>query len=94
MIYLNVWLKVKDEANVERVRALLHEAATLSKQEPGCERFEVYHSNNDTSCFLLHEHWQSQAALEVHRTGKAYTTVYQPHIMPLVDREGHPSQLI
>ena len=91
MLYLNIWLTVKDPANVDEVRGLLAEQARLSRQEPGCERFEVYQSNNDPVRFLLTERWQSQAALDTHRTALAYTTVYQPQVLPLVNREPHPS---
>lgn len=94
MIYLNVLLKVKDPADVAKVRELLTEQGRLSRQEPGCARFEVYHSNSDLSRFIINEHWDSQAALDVHRTAQAYTQIYQPKVLPLVEREGHPSQLL
>jgi quinol monooxygenase YgiN len=94
MIYLNVWLKVKDAADVDRVRGLLIEQARLSRQEPGCVRFEVYQSQNDAATFMLNEHWESQASVDAHRKAHAYTTVYQPQVLPLVDRQGHPSNLV
>ena len=94
MLYLNIWITVKEAANVDQVRKLLAEQARLSRQEPGCERFEVYQSNNDPVRFLLTERWESQAALDVHRTAHAYTTVYQPQVLPLVNREPHPSSLV
>ncbi|HKD37280.1 MAG TPA: putative quinol monooxygenase [Pirellulales bacterium] len=94
MIYLNVLLTVKDRGNVDRIRGLLAEAAGLSRQEPGCVRFEVYQSQNDSAKFLLTERWESQADLDRHRTAKAYTTIYQPQVMPLVERDGHPSNLV
>jgi quinol monooxygenase YgiN len=89
-IYLNIWLTVKNKDEVARVSQLLAKAARLSRTEPGCQRFEVYQSQHDPSRFLLHEHWESQAALDAHRTAEAYTTIYQPHVLPLVEREGHP----
>ena len=94
MLYLNIWLTVKDPADVEKVRDLLAEQGRLSRQEPGCIRFEVYQSSNDPTRFLLTERWESQAALDVHRTAQAYTTVYQPQVLPLVNREPHPSTLV
>jgi quinol monooxygenase YgiN len=94
MIYLNVLLKVKDPANVETVQGLLIQQGRLSRQEPGCVRFEVYQSNNDPTRFFLNEYWENQAALEVHRTAQAYTQIYFPKVIPLVDREGHPCQLL
>lgn len=94
MIYLNVLLKVKDAANVPLIRELLIQQGQHSRQEPGCARFEVYQSSNDPTRFFLNERWETQAALDVHRTAFAYTQIYQPKVIPLVDREGHPSQLL
>ena len=94
MIYLNVVLTVKDPANVAKVRELLIEQGRLSRQEPGCLRFEVYQSQADVKRFFLNEHWQSQTAVDAHRKAHAYTTVYQPQVLPLVEREGHPSDLV
>ena len=51
------------------VRELLAEQARLSRAEPGCVRFEVYQSQPDATRFLLCEHWESAAALDVHRNG-------------------------
>lgn len=89
MHYLNVWLTVKDPADVDSIRKLLAEQQRLSRLEPGCVLFEVFHSQTDPRKFLLHEHWESKEALDVHRTAHAYQTVYQPHVIPKVDREPH-----
>ena len=94
MLYLNIWLTVKDPADVQKVSELLAEQGRLSRQEPGCARFEVYQSSNAPTRFLLTERWESQAAVDAHRTAKAYTTVYQPQVLPLVNREPHPSKLV
>jgi len=94
MFYLNVILTVKDRKDVETVKNLLAEACRQSRSEPGCARFEVYHSTADETKFLLNEHWESQAAIDGHRQGHAYTQIYQPKVLPLVSREGHPSQLL
>ena len=94
MLYLNVLLTVKDRADVDTVRKLLIEAGKHSRQEPGCARFEVYHSTADDTKFLLNEHWESQDAIDGHRKGHAYTQIYQPKVLPLVTREGHPSNLL
>lgn len=94
MIYLNILLQVKDPADVEKVKSLLSEQGRLSREEPGCMRFEVYHSANDPTMFILNEWWDSQPHLDDHRKAKAYTTVYQPHVIPLVNRTPHPSTLI
>jgi len=94
MICLNVLLTVKDPADVPRVRDLLTEAMRRSRAEPGCLRFDVYHSSAEPRRFTLVEHWADQAAIDAHRLADAYTGIYKPQVMPLVDREGHPSTLL
>lgn len=94
MLHLNVLLTVKDRKDVETVKGLLMEAAKHSRKEAGCARFEVYHSTADDTKFLLNEHWESQEAIDGHRKGHAYTQIYQPQVLPLVTREGHPCQLL
>ena len=94
MIYINVVLTVKDPNDVAEIQGLLAEQGRLSRQEPGCMRFEVYHSQTDSRVFLLNEHWSDQAAIDAHRKATAYTTIYQPKVLPRVDRVPHPATLI
>ncbi len=94
MICVNIILTVKNAADVEEIRGLLAEQGQLSRAEPGCLRFEVYHSQNDPRTFILNERWADAAALDVHRTAKAYTEIYQPQVLPKVDRVPHPSTLV
>lgn len=94
MIYVNIVLTVKDAGDVKEIRGLLGEQGRLSRAEPGCRRFEVYHSQNDPKVFLLSEHWESQEALDMHRKAKAYTEIYQPKVLPRVERTPHPSVLV
>ena len=94
MICLNVLLLVRDAAQVSKVRDLLREAGRSSRTEPGCLRFEVYHSQAEPRRFVLCEHWASAAALDAHRRARAFTEIYTPQVLPLVEREPHPSDLI
>lgn len=94
MIYINVVLQVKDPADIETIKGHLAEQGRLSRAEPGCVRFEVYQSNNEPATFILNEHWASQAAVDEHRKAHAYTQIYQPHVLPRVNRTPHPSTLI
>lgn len=94
MIYANIWLTVKDPADVAEISELLREQCRLSREEPGCERFEVYQSKNEPRTFLLVERWASAAHLDAHRLAKAYTTVYAPKVLPRVDRVAHPCELL
>ena len=94
MICLTILLTAKNEADVPRLRDLLAEAMRSSRAEPGCLRFDVYHSTAEPRRFTLVEHWADQAAVDAHRLAAAYTTIYKPQVTPLVDREGHPATLL
>ena len=94
MYYLNVILTVKDPADVPEIRRLLAEQQRLSREEPGCVRFEVYHSESEPRKFVLNEHWEAKRDWEVHRTAKAVTEIYLPLVIPRVDREAHVCQLL
>jgi quinol monooxygenase YgiN len=94
MICLNILLTVKDVADVTTVRELLTAAMRKSRTEPGCLRFDVYHSTAEPRRFTLVEHWADQTAIDAHRLAEAYSTIYKPQVLPLVDREGHPATLL
>jgi quinol monooxygenase YgiN len=94
MIYANVLLTANDEKDVHAIRDHLREQGRLSRAEPGCLRFEVYHSQSDPKVFLLIERWETSESLDVHRTAKAYTEIYKPRVIPKVTRSPHPSQLV
>ena len=94
MICLTVLLTAKNPADVPTIRELLAQAMRKSRAEPGCLRFDVYHSSAEPRRFTLVEHWENQDSLDQHRLAEAYTQIYKPHVMPLVDREGHPGTLL
>lgn len=89
MIYNNVLLTVRDESNVAEVRELMVEQGRLSREEPGCLRFDVFHSRTDPRVFILIEQWESESHLEAHREARACTEIYKPKVLPLVDRVPH-----
>ena len=78
MFAINVILTVKDDANVSEVGQLLTEAGQLSREEPGCQTFEVCYSQNDSRIYMLIERWDSKEAWEIHKTAQAFTEIYQP----------------
>lgn len=94
MFHINVLLTVKDTQNVASIESLLGEAAGLSREEPGCVRFEVYHSESDPAVFLLCEWWESEEAWKVHKEQRAVQEIYLPKVLPLVDRTPHISKLV
>ena len=89
MIDLTVVLAAKDINCVQKLRELLARQVNLSRQEPGCVRFEAYESQTVPGSFILIERWESQMALDIHRTAEGFTTVYAPQVLPLVDRVAH-----
>ena len=80
MIYNNILLTVKNEADIENVRELLIEQVPLSRE--------------DRSLFILIEQWESQELLEAHRQAKSCQEVYIPKVLPLVERVPHPSDKV
>jgi quinol monooxygenase YgiN len=94
MICMNIVLTVKEERDIETVRDLLAQAMRKSRDESGCERFDVYHSQSEANRFTMVEHWSSQEALDAHRQAEAYTTIYKPQVIPLVERVGYPVTLL
>lgn len=89
MTTIHVSLTVRNQPDIDQVARLLAEHAKRSRSEPGCLRFELYHSNLDPHQFFILEAWESQAALDVHREAEAFTTIYAPQVLPLVDRAAH-----
>ena len=63
------------------------------KSRAACDLKSINHKTTQRNFFSPND-WESQADLDRHRTAKAYTTIYQPQVMPLVEREGHPSELV
>jgi quinol monooxygenase YgiN len=94
MIPMIIVLTAKNEADVPELEKLLKQQSAESLKEPGCERFEVYHSTNDAKVFILCEHWADQPSIDAHRQANAYKTIYQPKVLPLVERVPHVSKLI
>ena len=89
MFRINVVLNVNQAEDIDTVKKLLSQAAALSREEKGCERFEVYHSESDPATFLLCEWWASEQDWKDHRNEKAFQEIYQPQVMPKVTRTPH-----
>ncbi|WP_437188482.1 putative quinol monooxygenase [Planctomicrobium sp. SH668] len=94
MVAVNVILTVKNEEDIQKVGELLRECGRKSRTEPGCRMYEVCHSQNDRRVYLLIERWESQEALDVHRTAEGYLTIYKPQVLPLVDRVPHIADVL
>ena len=94
MIYLQLWIHVTSPDDVPLIAGHLARCITLSRQEDGCVKYEVYHSQRDRQRFLIVEHWTNQQTWDNHRTGRAFLEIYQPEIMPRVTREPHVCDLM
>ena len=94
MFATNVILTVKNSADIEKVGELLRRLGQLSRAESGCRVYEVCHSQSDPNVFLLIERWETRESWEIHRQAEPYLTIYQPQILPLVDRVPHPSDIL
>lgn len=94
MIDITVVLTAKDPANIPELRDHLATHVNLSRAEPGCIRFEAYESKSVSGTFILIERWESESALELHRTALGFTTIYGPRVLPLVDRVPHICQVL
>lgn len=94
MIYNNVLLTAKATADIGLLSELLQEQARRSRLEPGCERFEVYHSDSEPGTFILIEQWQDEAALDAHRAADAFVNLYLPEVVPRVERTPHLCTLL
>ena len=89
MVDLVVILTAKDIGDLPKLRELMATQVHLSREEPGCVRFEAFESQTAPGTFIVVERWASQAALDQHRQARAITTVYIPQILPLVERTLH-----
>jgi len=94
MFATNVILTVKNEADIVQVGEFLRRCGQLSREETGCLLYDVCHSQTDPRVYMLIERWETKASWEVHRTAEAYTTIYQPKVIPLVDRTAHVSDIL
>jgi quinol monooxygenase YgiN len=94
MFCINVVLTAKNEADVGKLATLLTECGRLSRQEPGCVRYEVCHSKGSPRVFMLCERWASEQAWQEHRNARAFLEIYQPQVIPLVERVPHISDIL
>lgn len=94
MFYLNVWLTVQDPKDIPAVADALKRTGAKSRTEPGCERWEAYHSQETPTQFLLVEWWTTKEDWEKHREGEAVQQIYLKEVIPLVNRQAHPSELL
>ena len=94
MVYTNVILNLKNIDDAKKVSGMLTTLAEMSRDEPGCDRFEVYHSQSAARIFMLVERWLTQELLDDHRKADSFAVFYMDNVIPLVERVPHPCTLI
>jgi quinol monooxygenase YgiN len=94
MVYLNVVLTVKAEADISFVRSTMTELGALARRDAGCVRFEVYHSQSHANTFFLVEQWEDEASLDAHRRTRAFIETYMKTVVPKLDRVPHMCDLL
>lgn len=94
MVYLNVVLTVKAAADVPFVRSTMTELGRLARNDAGCIRFEVYHSQSHPNTFFLVEQWEDEASLDAHRKAKPFTETYMKTVVPKLERVPHMCDLL
>ena len=57
----------------DRFRAALNPLIAATLQEPGCLRYQLHQSLESPHGWMLHEEWESEAALDAHQQ--------QPHFI-------------
>ena len=60
----------------DRFRAALNPLIAATLQEPGCLRYQLHQSLESPHGWMLHEEWESDAALSAHQQ--------QPHFLAFV----------
>ena len=95
MFHIIVQLTAKNDKDIDTVESLLKDISRITlEEEPTCKRFEVYHSKTAPKVFILCEFWETEREWGLHREKRAFSEIYLPKVLPLVDREPHISELI
>jgi quinol monooxygenase YgiN len=95
MFNIIVLLKVQNEKDIDFIADCLERCSEITLQEePGCRKFEVYHSEADSRLFILCEEWERKEDWEEHRQKRAFQEIYLPRVLPLVEREPHISRRV
>jgi quinol monooxygenase YgiN len=72
------------DGSAEAVERILRGMVRDTRQEPGCERYDLFQSTvADKRIYVLLERYRDTAALEAHRVTKHYLE-YRANIMPLL----------
>ena len=89
MYCINVLLTVKNAADVAQVKEMMTEMGRLSRLEPGCVRYEVCHSQARCHEVLCASDGRQRPTGNTTARLTPFKTIYEPKVIPLVNREPH-----
>lgn len=89
---MQVTLQIKPERLDAFLEAMLQNASSAVRDEPGCLRFDVVQDQEDPNRIYLYEVYRDEAALDAHRQSPHYLkwrdTVQDWYAAPAVRRLG------
>ena len=65
-IWMNIFIEANEGMGSELAESYAKRCPAI-REEPGCIQFEFYQSVDRPDCFILHEEWADEAALDAHR---------------------------
>lgn len=77
MIRLNVFVTTTP-GNLAEVVEGLNTLAAASREEEGCDGYEIFQSTIEPTRLIIVETWAGDAALEAHQKTTHYTTILPP----------------
>jgi quinol monooxygenase YgiN len=73
------------EGSEERALAVLHELATASRAEPGCEAYVPCRDPDDGCSFLLYEQYRDRVALDEHWATEHFRRLAEGELFGLME---------
>ena len=77
---------IAKEGSEDKMKELLSAMVLPSKAEDGCLFYEIFQYENDTKRFMAVETWESEKALNGHKTSAHYA-IYKSSYEPYCDKK-------
>jgi len=71
--------------NVDEGITLLSQAATLSRQEPGCHIYIANQDLADPDTIVMYEQYDDEAAFQAHRDSAHFAEIVASKVLPLLE---------
>mgnify|MGYP002624467015 FL=1 len=82
MIRLNAFFELKDGVSTDQLTAITNELVEKSRQDKGCQGYDLFQSTTSPQVFMFCESWENDACLEEHSNAPHFTSAV-PQIGPL-----------